>query len=131
MKRERETAQKIIESELDDTFSCKFNTWNSRDYLASAMYADFPEEIHYKEFHVHRVLKGWEILMRLRRKIDIDDTITWLGERGMHKDQSESIVNYTWSRITLWTCKTEDNPNITPREVATEAIEFLRKLKAL
>jgi hypothetical protein len=130
---EMKTAQKIIESELESKYSCKFIPWNSLDYLASTRYAVFPNEIHYNEFHIDRVLKGWEILLRLRRKRDFDDTINWLGEKGIHKDQNESIVNDNtiWTRITLWTCKTEDNPDITPREVAIEAIEILKKLKAL
>jgi hypothetical protein len=96
---------------------------------------DHPCITKYKMFHILRSPKGWEIALELNKKHPNPkkykaDIISWLDRKGIKTNRNDSFIRLFWDtrRVSLWSCKIEDNPDITPSEIAKEAIELLNKM---
>ncbi|MCL2426213.1 MAG: PD-(D/E)XK nuclease family protein [Oscillospiraceae bacterium] len=126
LSREAETVLDVLKAE----FKYEFMSANDSHWLACSTYTKSPIKTMFDTFEVQRVLKGWEILLRVGRAHDINTTNSWLKNKGISNLKSESIIPQKWKHITLWTCKTDDNPGVTPRVVSEKAIELIKNIWA-
>ncbi|MCL2249693.1 MAG: PD-(D/E)XK nuclease family protein [Oscillospiraceae bacterium] len=129
-KRELNEVLKFIENELGDKYNQDFDKSHSPKLIATCLYwkSSFGEK--YDAFYIYRTLKGWELFIGLKKSHNEQDSCAWLREKGINYNKDESIIpeKKKFRPISLWVCKTEDNPNLTLREVAYEAIMLLSKL---
>ena len=100
------------------TVNCKFL---KKDNISGGVFGEL------ENLHIARTIKGWEIYIILIDKKQLSNNVLLdlLEKKGSENRKVSSWNNPNSRSISLWTSKTKDNNEITLKEVAEKAIEWL------
>jgi len=114
---------------LRDEYSLEFNIWKGGiKFCGTSVYSEFSDKSK-PNFEIHRILRGWEILLKTSSKHKKTDIVKWLNKNDI-PCANNSIVQWKWTPVSLWVHKIEDNKPITPDEIAEIAYNYYQKIDA-
>ena len=117
----------MVKDILMDKYSLAFNIGRGGlKYCHSSVYYQFHDS-QKPSFEIHRVMRGWEILLVTSGEHPKSNIEKWLDDNNIAYF-NESLVQWDRAPVTLKVWKTNDSENILPEDVASDAYEIFMKV---